>query len=779
MTAQKDDPALGWVISQLVSPVHDPAGFLAGHEVQLEEEAKSDRGTALIVLDAERRVPLLRDEIPGLLEDYRRVVIVATGWGITSLVRPDDVLELAAEEGLAVGALRYFESGWGLTLVQGNVPHQGWESVALDAVARSTTLEGDIRRLREETTEFRRQLTESIDQQRRLLVEMDEAATRGADLEDELRRLRQVEGARVALEARLRTVTQERDISQERQGQLEAAVADLQNQLERMRSQPSRRELELERRQAKLLRDREVLRNRLAVEKWKRERMMNRRWWLLGRLMSDLARRPLSMRNHVAVFRQLLSPPTAVERPQPHDVVAAQVTEREYSPRADSAELIATSPAPVPRAVSDPRDLVVAAILDEMSHAAFAPECALVSFTPFNWKGVLESANPDLLLVESAWKGNEGSWEYQVGSYSHPDSLGLPHLTELVEWCRQRGIPTVFWNKEDPVHFGKFQEAAVLFDVIFTTDIEQLPAYRRLDRVRANRLASLPFAAQPALHYPAPLEGRIQHPVFAGTFYRNRHPERRQQLEMLLDGALDRGLIIYDRMGGEVSDSFGYPERFSSAIVGGVPYTEMVEVYRRHRVFLNTNSVVDSPTMFSRRVFELLACGTPVVSTVSRGVTDMFGGEVAVVRSADEVRKEVDRLLDDTDYWMDVSGRGVRAVARRHLYADRLRTIAEAAGFDLKPLRQVRRIQPNTALSDELLEEEYSYAVYGTDEGLAWFGRIVAADIIGYASDPSKAYTWTDEIPAGDLAVSRSLLQNNWSPDLPMPQGAGIYLIPQ
>ena len=131
--------------------------------------------------------------------------------------------------------------------------------------------------------------------------------------------------------------------------------------------------------------------------------------------------------------------------------------------------------APPPR---DPRELRVGAVLDEMSRACFAPECELISFGPDDWRQVLEDRPPHLLLVESSWQGNGGSWQYQVASYTHPDYLGLPQLRSLLDWCGEREIPTVFWNKEDPVHFDRFSEAAVLFDHVLTTDGGSRPSLR-------------------------------------------------------------------------------------------------------------------------------------------------------------------------------------------------------------------------------------------------------------------------------------------------------------
>ena len=330
------------------------------------------------------------------------------------------------------------------------------------------------------------------------------------------------------------------------------------------------------------------------------------------------------------------------------------------------------------------RDLRVAAVLDTFSESCFGPECDPVTFRPDNWEAVLTKQPPHLLLVESAWHGNGGAWQYQVGTYSYADSVGLPHLSALTGWCRERGIPTVFWNKEDPVHFDKFKQAARLFDVVLTTDAECIERYRALPGLRAKVVDALPFAAQPRLHNPILVNGeREAVPAFGGTYYRNRHPERRAQLEALLDAATGSGLVIYDRTYGQESDSVGFPERFAPHIRGGLTYDQMVAAYKRYRVFLNANSVLSSPTMFSRRVFELLACGTPVVSTPSAGMQQLFGDIVDAVDNEDDARAAIERLLNDDVLWQERSAAGIRRVHGQHTYAHRLARVAALAGYDI------------------------------------------------------------------------------------------------
>src|SRR5690625_7869692 len=59
----------------------------------------------------------------------------------------------------------------------------------------------------------------------------------------------------------------------------------------------------------------------------------------------------------------------------------------------------------------------------------------------------------------------------------------------------------------------------------------------------------------------------------------------------------------------------------------------MLAAYRNYKVFLNVISVTESPSMCARRVFEILASGTPVVSGESAAIPEFFGAEqVPIVR---------------------------------------------------------------------------------------------------------------------------------------------------
>ncbi|HEX7086752.1 MAG TPA: methyltransferase domain-containing protein [Vicinamibacterales bacterium] len=337
----------------------------------------------------------------------------------------------------------------------------------------------------------------------------------------------------------------------------------------------------------------------------------------------------------------------------------------------------AVSEPTVRRAGSDP--ITVAAVLDRFTASCLRPEARLVTFRPDNWRETLEAHPPDVVFVESAWQGNDGAWKYRIATY--PTNMG-DELLDLVRWAKDRGIPTVFWNKEDPVHFDRFLARSAAFDYVFTTDARCIPKYRA--HFGHDRVHALPFAAQPALHNPVQMEPRTGLVCFAGTYYGNRHDERRRDLAHILLPALEYGLDIYDRQAGVPSsdrDSYSFPEVYQPAIRGRLEYDEMVRAYKRYRVFLNVNSVKDSPTMFSRRVFELLACGTPVVSGYARGIVELLGDAVFIAESEEDTRRHLEALLNGNGEWARASLRGIRRVLGEHTYRRRLATVWETIGL--------------------------------------------------------------------------------------------------
>lgn len=529
------------------------------------------------------------------------------------------------------------------------MPYSGDDRLSLDgllgaladgfAVKDVTTIDGELCMLAQRGRERNRTAAwrAALGAVERTLSESDLSLTRArAELRDAEESVARLDRESAAAQRELET---ERAALAQTRSQLEARERELALAEQR---------LEQSRRRAEHLRS-----SLLAIRRSRAYRLMRVLWWL---------RRP---------FTRSAADPDSVE----------EATEDVAEEKASEPVRVRPEKQPARRRESG-SPLVVASILDKMSEACFAPECDLVPLALDDWREQLDEHRPDLLLVESAWNGNGGNWQYQVAKYPRPDLAGLPVLRELVDACRAQAIPTAFWNKEDPIHFDRFVEAASLFDHVFTTDSRCVERYRDLPGERT--VDPLPFAAQPRIHNPAAVvPERSASPCFAGAWYRDRHPERRRALEALLDAARPFGLVIYDRTFGTDSKEFGFPDRFAPHVLGRLPYEQVLDVYKGHRVFLNANSVVDSPTMCSRRVFELAACDTAILSTPGAALANLLG-EGAVVESSDaeDAAEELDRLINDGRSRRTRVRAARRKVFAEHTYARRLAAIAEIAGLD-------------------------------------------------------------------------------------------------
>ena len=333
----------------------------------------------------------------------------------------------------------------------------------------------------------------------------------------------------------------------------------------------------------------------------------------------------------------------------------------------------------------------VAIIADEFSLLAWGAEFDTVAVTPSDWRSTLSAGRVDLLFVESAWNGNRGAWQYQLTGSSAPSEA----LRELVAECRARGIPTVFWNKEDPPHFEDFLATAGLFDLVFTSDVRLLPEYR--SQLGHDRVAPMSFAASETWHNPVrdPAVAERGDIAFAGMYFAHKFPERRAQMDLLLGAAAEvaerRGLDfdIFSRFSGG-DEHYQFPAPLDGHVVGSLPYDRMLSAYGAYRAFLNVNSVVDSPSMCARRVFEITASGTPVVSTESVAIREFFpGDEVAVVTEPEEAAHVLRALTRSPELRDRMVHRAQRRIWREHSYAHRAATLLEASRVDVSASRRL------------------------------------------------------------------------------------------
>lgn len=314
------------------------------------------------------------------------------------------------------------------------------------------------------------------------------------------------------------------------------------------------------------------------------------------------------------------------------------------------------------------KNIKIAAIMDEFTSLCFEPEADIFHVTPENWQSEILAFKPDVLFIESAWLGKDGLWQTKISHQSI-------ELKNLIKFCDKNNIRSVFWSKEDPVHFGTFLGVAELVDIVFTTDIDCIQKYK--EHLGHDRVYLLCFAAQPTVHNPIEVYERQDKFNFAGSYYL-KYPIRQRDFEVLSKVAQDyKGLDIFDRNFNKPHPHYEFPERYQSMIIGTLQPSEIDKAYKGYVYGINMNTIKQSQTMFARRVFEMLASNTIVLSNYSRGVRLLFGDLVICSDEAAELSRQLESFTEDLLTQKKYKLQGLRKILSHHTYQHRLQYVLE------------------------------------------------------------------------------------------------------
>lgn len=261
------------------------------------------------------------------------------------------------------------------------------------------------------------------------------------------------------------------------------------------------------------------------------------------------------------------------------------------------------------------------------------------------WVWMFKVYKPDFILVESAWSGYKDSWRYKIANYPGYPERSNVELRKLLELADKYDIPAVFWNKEDGAHFNRFIDSASLFKYVLTVDSNCVKRYQAI-LGSSVKVGVLPFAVQPNFHHPTVLPPCYNESLFVGSYSQHIHDARRQWQDMAFTAASPYGLTIVDRNSDRKSDVYRYPDLPNMTIKPAVPYDQTGRLFRQYSHCLNVNTVTDSPSMFSRRLIEIMACGRLAVTNPSLAVSTRFEGMCEVIDSkehADELFAQLSR----------------------------------------------------------------------------------------------------------------------------------------
>lgn len=325
----------------------------------------------------------------------------------------------------------------------------------------------------------------------------------------------------------------------------------------------------------------------------------------------------------------------------------------------------------------------IALIADELTSHALHEEAEVQYITPINYKFILRFWKPDFLLVESAWQGYKNRWKFKIASYPDYPKRHNKKLQKVVSYAKERGIPAVFWNKEDGIHFDRFIDSAKLFDHIFTVDENCIPKYREFvdDTVTVNTLM---FAVQSSIHNFTGFNFKYNQANFVGSYSRHIHDHRRIWQDMVFNALnkINFKITIFDRNSERKSLNYRYPKLNNMRIKSSVKYQETAQIYKDYLISLNVNTIENSETMFSRRLVEIIACGGIAITNPSPSVERYFKDYCYQVTNEEEIITLLSRLENGlTDEDLHRAEAGAEYIAKGHTWTHRLQEIIDVIGL--------------------------------------------------------------------------------------------------
>lgn len=275
-----------------------------------------------------------------------------------------------------------------------------------------------------------------------------------------------------------------------------------------------------------------------------------------------------------------------------------------------------------------------------------------------NWDqqlmNLLQSWRPDFALADGVSISTVGYRLYQILHGYHQ--------------------PFVYWAIDDPPDWRRMSLPLARGASLVLT-----PAQECVERYQKHGIKAkyFHFACNPLFHRPIePLEDFSCDLLFVGNYYVS-YPQRRIGIDTLLTPLLssEYKLKVY---GNEhwLKNTDSYilsPEVYR----GYLSYTDLPKAYSSAKIVLGINSVVDSPTMMSMRIFEVLGCGAFLLTHWSPAIEKLFKNHVHLVWShhPDETLELVRFYLNRDDLRHKIARKGQEEVYLNHTYQKRVREI--------------------------------------------------------------------------------------------------------
>lgn len=291
--------------------------------------------------------------------------------------------------------------------------------------------------------------------------------------------------------------------------------------------------------------------------------------------------------------------------------------------------------------------------------------------------------NYDFVILATTWRGVDQSW---MGAATSNGPIRR-QMIMMAEEYNKKGIPTIFYSKEDPVNYNLFKSLAKHCKYIYTTAQEVVNDYK--EYTGNENVKVLQFGVNPTIHNP--VGSRTQYAdkykdeiLFAGSWL-SKYPVRMTETQKLFDSIImeDAPLTIIDRNLELRDPRYQFPSKYIPYITPPVKHDFLMKLHKIFRWSINMNSVKYSETMFANRVYELQAFGNILLSNYNTGINNIFPN-VRMINAPDDFK--VVYNTDEKDL-RELQAKGIRSVMKDHTTYDRIKSIAGDIGLEVEKTR--------------------------------------------------------------------------------------------
>lgn len=340
----------------------------------------------------------------------------------------------------------------------------------------------------------------------------------------------------------------------------------------------------------------------------------------------------------------------------------------------------------------------IAVIMDDLSWSSYSLEADMYRLKPGMAIRQLKKNLPRLLLVSASQDGGENRWFQEKKGYSS-------EVIKAVKWCKSKKIPTVFWYRGKTVLFSFCKDMALIFDYIFTRDLNSIEIFKSL--TGKHNVFYLPDGVQPALFNPVGQYKRRDSFLIAGSDCLDGSECNTTIDDYIRDLQAYRDIDIYDCVLSKSDSVRHFSEKYSKYIKGDFLYTKAGKVCKGYEYAVNLNSPEVSQSCNSS-VFELMACNTLIVSNYSIDIRTLFRDLVLMSCSGKDAVRRLRDLELNSQRCERIKLLALRKVFLESTCKDRLVYILQKTGV----IRKKYDWEPKVIVWSRVYTgDEYNYVV--------------------------------------------------------------------